>query len=121
MIQFILLYVFSAMIIAITATTYSTILVLPGEIFGGLYGKLDILFKTDKRNEQGKGIHPIFKMIMQCEKCVAGQWALWSYLIYMFPIYKEGVWILVLPHLGFIGLSIFLTLITKKLYNTYIK
>lgn len=121
MIQFILLYVFSAMIIAITATTYSTILVLPGEIFGGLYGKLDILFKTDKRNEQGKGIHPIFKMIMQCEKCVAGQMALWGGLVYAWRYYSNDCFQLILPHIGFIGLSIFLTLITKKIYTTKIK
>jgi hypothetical protein len=121
MINVIIFYTFSAIVLAIGAFIYSNILTGTGEVLGWLYGFLDRLFKTDERAAEGKGIHPLFKMLMQCEKCVAGQWGLWSFLIYVWPLYKQGNWILFLPHLGFIFLSIFFAIIVKKIYVTRIK
>lgn len=121
MINVILLFVFSALMVAIGAFVFSNILTGNGEVLGWLYGALDRLFKTDERAAEGKPVHPLFKMLMQCEKCVAGQWSLWSFFIYAFPLYKKGNWILFLPHLGFVFFSIFLTLIVKRVYINYIK
>lgn len=115
------LYLLSSLLIAITAFVYSNILILPGEIFGKLYGKLDVFFKTDERAAEGKPVHPVFKMIMQCEKCVSGQMALWIFMICIFPKYMDACFIYIIPHILFIGLTIFLTLIIKKLYTKYIK
>jgi hypothetical protein len=114
-------FVFCALMVAIGAFVFSNILTGNGEVFGGLYGLLDRVFKTDERASQGKGIHPLFKMLMQCEKCVAGQWALWSFMIVNWNLYSRGYLILIFVHLAFIFLSIFLTLVVKAFYIKHIK
>lgn len=114
-------FVFCALMVAIGAFVYSNLLTGTGEILGGIYGRLDIVFKTDQRAAEGKPIHPLFKMLIQCEKCVAGQWALWSFLIVNWNLYARGYYLLLLVHLAFIFLSIFLTLIVKSFYNKHLK
>ena len=101
------LYLLASLLIAVTAFVYSYVLTQPGEFFGKIYGKLDILFKTDARVSEGKGVHPLFKMIMWCEKCVAGQMAFWIFLACTWRLYLHREFIFVIPHILFIGLSIF--------------
>ncbi len=115
------IYLLSALLIAITSVVYSYILTQPGEIFGWLFGKLNEFFKTDERTSQGLGPHPLFKMIMWCEKCVSGQMSLWLFLIINWKYYAEGVFIIVIPHAFFVTLSIFLSLTIKKIYNKHIE
>jgi len=106
--------------IAITAFTYSYILTQPGELLGKVYGKLDSFFKTDKRISEGKGLHPIFKMVIACPKCVSGQMALWIYLFYNYKNYSFGLSIFIstlITHVLFIGTTIFLTSIINSLYQ----
>lgn len=110
--------------IAITAFTYSYILTGPNEIFGWLYGKLNEIFKTEKRKKSAKGVHPIFKMIMACEKCVSGQMSLWIYLAWNYENYFHGIRCALyngIEHVLFIGTTIFLTIIIKSIYTKYIE
>lgn len=105
--------------IAITAFTYSYILTQPNEIFGGLYGKLNIIFKTDERMIKGLGLHPIFKMVMACEKCVSGQLSLWIYLFWNYENYTFGFRLSIynlIEHIFFVTTTIFLTTIIKSIY-----
>lgn len=105
--------------IAITAFTYSYILTQPNEIFGKLYGIFNTLFKTDKRISAGKGVHPLFKMIMWCEKCVSGQMALWIFLAFHYNYYLINLSLAIqtlITHIIFIGTTIFLTVIIKSIY-----
>lgn len=117
-----LLFLLTSMLIAITAVVYSYVLTQPGEIFAGLYKRLDTWFKTDERQMKfGKGPHPLFKLLIWCEKCVAGQWSLWIFLICAWPWYQRGYLILIIPHVLFIGLTIFLALCIKKFYRSNIE
>lgn len=115
------IYLIHALLIAITAFVYSYILVQPGEFFSKLFLILDKFFETDKRAAEGLPPHPLFKMIMRCEKCVAGQMAFWIYLVYCLPYYLECQFDLIISHILFVGLSIFLTLITKNIYIKHIQ
>lgn len=104
-------YILMCFLIAVTAVVYSYVLTKPGEIFGGLYGKLYRLF-NDVRQWTGEGDHPLFKMLIGCFKCVAGQWAFWIYLLYAWSSYT---WWTIIPHILFVGLTIFLSLIVYKI------
>ena len=109
--------------IAITAFVYSNILTQPGEIFGKVYEQLDSFFGTDKRSCAGKGLHPIFKMIMACEKCVSGQLAFWYFLAHYYTGYLSGTQSFIynaLEHAIFTCTTIFVTTIIKSLHNKYI-
>lgn len=107
--------ILTALCVAIVGYTYSNILTQPGEIFGKLYGKLDEFFQTDlRRSCQGKGPHPLFKMIMHCEKCVSGQLALWGFILFIYPDYSIRIGLL---HILFIGLSIFFATIVKSIHE----
>lgn len=117
----ILLFFAGSLLIAIAAVVYSYILTQNGEVFGGLYGVLDRLFQSDRRACRGLGPHPIFKMIMWCEKCVAGQMSLWIFLYVAFPFYRRGQLFIMVPHALFICLGIFLALCVKKFYTKYIE
>lgn len=113
--------ILTAALIAITGFTYSYILTQPGEIFGKLYLKLDILFKSDERGSDGKGLHPLFKMSMACPKCVSGQMALWIFIILNYQDYLQSfIWHLVF-HILFIGTAIFFATIIKSLYQKHIE
>lgn len=109
--------------IAITAFVYSNILTQPGEIFGTLYGILDNFFKTDQRSCSGKGLHPIFKMIMACEKCVSGQLSFWFFMAHYYNGYLSGTQSFIynaFEHVLFTCTTIFITTIIKSLYEKYI-
>lgn len=81
--------------IAVCAFVYVVLLTEPYYIFGDLYGYLE------KRLPWY-----IFKPIMGCEKCVAGQLALWSYL---YLNYREYDLNHAFEHIFFICLTIITT------------
>lgn len=103
-----------AFLISILAFTYSYILTQPGEIFSSLYLKLDILFKNDKRMIEGKGMHPIFKLLIGCPKCVSGQLSLWYFVLNNF---ENLTYKLIFDLPLFVALTIFLTCIISLIYN----
>jgi len=113
--------ILTALLIAVTAFTYSYILTQPGEVFGWIYGKLDVLFQTEKRYDLGKDTHPLFKMTMACYKCVSGQMALWIFIILNYQDYLQSfIWHLIF-HILFIGTSIFLATLIKSFYQKNIE
>lgn len=113
--------ILTALLVAVTGFTYSHILTQPGEVFGKLYLRLDILFNTDKRFRNGLGFHPVFKMIMACPKCVSGQMALWIFTILNYQDYLQSfVWHFVF-HILFVGTAIFFATIIKSFYNKHIE
>lgn len=107
-------------LISITAFVYSNILTQPSEIFSSLYGRLDAFFGNDKRYCVGLGPHPIFKMIIGCEKCVSGQMALWIFLFLSYNNYLALEFSTIIYHVLFIGLTIFTTTIIKSIYSKHI-
>lgn len=109
-------YFIYSFLIAVFAFVYTNILTQNGEVLGEVYAFFYNVFDTPKREAEGLGYHWLFKMIMQCEKCVAGQAALWSYLIIRFNEYSNVSFTLVLLHVTFITLTIFLTIIIKLIY-----
>lgn len=111
-------YFISALLLAIFAFVYSYVLTKNGEVLGTVYKKLYHLFKSDQRASDGLPRHPLFKVLIDCEKCVGGQWALWSFLLYQYKYYSLEM---VLPHLLFITLTIYLTIIIKSTYIKFIE
>lgn len=107
-----------SVLISIFSFVYTYILTQPDHLLNGTYKRLYSFFKTDERLAENKSVHWLFKILMYCEKCNAGQIACWLYLFnnlhnyYLHPVRTF------LFHLSFITLSIFLTSIIK---NTYTK
>jgi hypothetical protein len=90
--------------IAIIAFVYSEILTEGGMILNGLYKFL----------EKHLGKYPyIFKPLIDCSKCVAGQIALWVYLF--IPEYN------LFQHAAVICLSIYLLMLVKGFYLKFIR
>lgn len=51
-----------------------------------------------------------FNVLINCPKCVSGQWALWTYIILEFKNYN------LFYHICFIVLTIWFSLILNKIY-----
>jgi hypothetical protein len=83
-----------AILFGILGFVYTNLLTQPEQIFSGWYKLLYKLFKIDARNAEGKGYHPLFMVLVHCEKCVAGQIAFWYYLIkFNYSITSDGyIW-----------------------------
>lgn len=113
-------YFISSFLIALAAVLFVFVLSEPGEIFGWLRRILFNLFDNDTRINRGEDLHPVYKMTIGCEKCVAGQWAFWSMLIINWRAYLVS-WKFFIPHLLFVALTISLAMIIAKLYNKYLK
>jgi len=62
--------------IAVIASVYCVKLTKPDMIFGGVYGKLTEIQAEHEWTEW------IFKPLMTCVYCVAGQMALWTLILY---------------------------------------
>lgn len=96
-----------SLLIAIAAFVYSQILTDAEMILNPVYNYFD-----KKTTHKGTGKkHWLFKMLMHCEKCVAGQFSLWLYLVFHFQEYNA------LNHILFITFTIFLAAITKNIYK----
>lgn len=108
-------------LIAVFAFVYSYILTQPQQILNGIFKRLDLFFKTAQRADQGKPVHWLFKIILQCEKCVAGQIALWLYGFTHIDEYIESPIETPFLHLAFITMTIFLTAIIKNIYTKQIE
>lgn len=107
-------------LISVTAFVYSYILTQPTELLSSVYRCLDALFKNDKRYSKGLDMHPIFKMIIGCEKCVSGQMALWIFLFFNYKYYLALEFSTLIYHALFIALTIFTTTIIKSIYSKHI-
>ncbi len=110
-----------AFTVSITAFTYSYILTQPSEVFSWLYKQLNILFKNSERYQRGDDMHPIFKLLIGCEKCVSGQMALWIYIIICGRNYFNDFVTHLIIHILFVATTIFLTTIIKFIYTKHIK
>ena len=100
---------------AVVAFCYAEVLVRPGEVFAG-FGKwltkgLRKVTIINEREEVRENI--LYKPLIGCSKCVAGQLALWSYLFK--PGYHFG------HHVFVICLAILLTLIIKSFFNQFVR
>ncbi|MDQ3048838.1 MAG: hypothetical protein M3R27_14905 [Bacteroidota bacterium] len=111
-----LLFFVYTILVGMLAFVYTYLLTEPGQIFGRLNNFLYYFFENDKREMKGKPMHPLYMVLIYCEKCVSGQIALWSFLILHFHAYAAGEWILFFPHLLFIALSIFFSTVVKAFY-----
>lgn len=100
--------------IAVSAFTYSNILTEPGMILEPIHVYLDDKLVGNNRW--------IFQMLINCQFCVSGQWALLYYLIYCFKGYPEsGHHYDFFTHLWFILQTIFMAKVITWLYYTVFK
>lgn len=90
--------------IALVAYTYSIVLTAPGMLLDWLY--IWMSGKLEKDHEK------LFNVLINCPKCVAGQWSLW---IFFFTPYFDGVNSIPI-HLSFIASTIWVSIILNKLY-----
>ena len=109
------------LLIAIFSFVYTNILTQPDQIFSGLYKFLYRFFKTDERNEAGLSAFWLFKIIIHCEKCVAGQLALWfTVFSNWYKIIIDFDSFVVVTILLSITFCILCTITIKGIYNKYI-
>lgn len=114
-------YFILSFLIAVLAYVYTNVLTEPDEILSGWKSWLNNKLNDEERLSNGLGYHPLYKVLVHCEKCFAGQVALWVYLILSFETYKDSVFIpkvlffLVFKHVCFITLTILTTIIIKKI------
>lgn len=107
-----------ALLIAIGAYTFSVLLTEGEMILSPVYKRLYAFFKTDERQDEGKPVHWLFKILMYCEKCVAGQWALWYFLYKEFNTYMYAfTFNLIALHLFFVLLTVFITYLISIVIN----
>lgn len=112
------LFIYS-LLIGIFSFTYTYILTEGNQILNWPYKKLYKLFKTEERKEQGKGVHWLFMIIMYCEKCNAGQIALWMYLYNNYQNYIIHPLSTFVFHIAFVSLSIFFAATIKIIYTKH--
>lgn len=86
-------------------------------LLNGLFNRLDTFFKTGERANNGKPVHPLFMILMYCEKCLAGQMAFWLYLIQWHELYPHYFFIILLRHLLFVAYTILCTLALGIIYK----
>lgn len=109
-------------LIAVFSFVYIVILTEPHQIFNSTYKKLDLFFNA-KRNKEGKTKHWLFKIIIGCEKCNAGQISFWLHLYMNWIDYIIDPGKTLLIHLSFITFTILLTVIithTHKLIEKWL-
>lgn len=103
---------FQGLAVAVVAYTYAAILTEGGMILNFWFNFLDRKFGTASGNPR-QGKPPValwlFKPLIGCFKCVAGQMALWFYLIAYFNNYN------LFEHIFIICLSIYLSIILHKI------
>lgn len=114
-------YFILSFLIAVLSYVYTNVLTEPTEIFSKWKAWLHNKLNDEDKLNAGLGYHALFKVLVHCEKCFSGQAALWVYLILSFNTYLDSIlipkalFILTLKHLCFIALTIFTTIIIKKL------
>lgn len=97
--------------IAVVAYVYAEFLTSHGMLLFGFRGWLYRKFKA-----KGGEDYWLFKILVGCAYCVAGQWALWAYLYLVFTkpdlfyINEYSVW----AHIAVVSFTIFNVLLIKK-------
>lgn len=109
------------LLIAVLGVTYTYILTKPGQIFNGLYNKMDVWFKTDARAMKGKDKHWLFKVLIYCHLCFSGQFSAWLYLALNYKNYLISPLQTLLLHIFFVALTIFSAGVIKGIYTKYIE
>lgn len=99
-----------AFISSLIAFVYAIVLIQQKEILHGWHSFIYRLTYMESRQDN----HWIYRILIGCEKCIAGQICLWWFLIRNFKHYKPD---LIIQHIFTICLGIFLTIILKKIYN----
>jgi hypothetical protein len=99
------------LLIAVLAVVYTNLLTDTNMIFNSAYNWLYRFFKTDQRAHQGKGYHPLFMILIHCEKCFAGQVAFWLFVYLNHDQYNF------LIHLFFVAF----TILSAYILNNIIK
>lgn len=107
-----------SILIALCAFTYSIILTQPKMILNPFYKFLSRKFVKETCNGQKE--HWIFKILIHCEKCVAGQWALWIYLYMNYSGYILNPIETACNHAAFILITIFTTTIIKPIHEKWL-
>jgi hypothetical protein len=95
---------FLTVAVAISAFTYSSILTDRGMLLHGLNNRLDEAITGRFRW--------VYKILIGCQFCVAGQWALWYFIYFSFT---HGSYFIEL-HIWFIMQTIFLTKVVTYIY-----
>lgn len=103
-------------LIAVFAFVYACILTEPNMLLNPIYVRLDKAFGTFGKSEK----HWVFKLLIHCEKCIAGQIALWYYLIDHWYGYEVDLFFTIAEHLFTITMAIFMVCIIKNTYTKYI-
>lgn len=114
-------YFIFSILIAVCAFVYTNFLIDTGEVLGEWNAFVYNILGNEERLLNEKGYHWAYKAFVFCERCVAGQISLWSFLMLHFNEYREVSFALVLQHILFITLTIFLTIIVKSFYKKIIE
>jgi hypothetical protein len=94
------------LLLAVAAFTYSEILTTPDMLLGKIFNYLERILPLW-----------LFKPLIGCSKCVAGQWSLWLFLF----LYSYSSWQSIIIHGWFVMQSIFNTAIIRGLYYKLVK
>jgi hypothetical protein len=95
--------------IAVSAFTYSNILTEEGMLLYGFHGWAENRFYGPFRW--------VFQILINCQFCISGQWALWYYLIYALHRSDYDLF----THVWFILQTIFIAKVITWLYYTVFK
>lgn len=114
-------YYIVSFLIAVLAVVYVNILTGPGEVLEWLKRGLHNMLNDEQKLNDGEGYHPLYKMLVGCEKCFAGQVALWTYFIMHVDRYQSISFTLIFNHIMFISLTIFMTVIIQSIYKKLIE
>lgn len=103
-----------AFLFGVIAFVYSNLLTQPEHLLAWWYRFWFDFFKGNERIMSGKPRHPLFMVIVHCEKCIAGEFALWYYLYHHYNDYDF------IYHISFISLSILFASCIRGIYFKYI-
>lgn len=98
---------------------YTVVLTRPGEIFSGLYRRLNERFNKIDECTWRKHDHPLFKILIGCEKCNSGQLALWTYPLFIGIRNYEPLHIMY--HLFAISTAILFSIILNSIYQKWLR
>lgn len=101
-----LTYIGISFVIALIGYTYSMVLTEPGMILNNWF----IYLQNNLEAKHEKW----FNVIINCPKCVSGQWSLW--IFFFTPYFSLSIKSLIL-HILFIITTIWFSLILNKLYK----
>lgn len=105
--QNVLIFIFTSFCVALISYTYSYILTQGGMLLDFLYKYLQI--ELEEKHEK------LFNVLINCPKCVSGQWALWVF--FFLPFYSTyNFMYAVILHILFITATIWFSIIINKIY-----